>query len=523
MKATIKVKLLAGFIVVLTLTFVVGLVAIFSMNSIQKSAVNVQGNWLPSILKIDNIKTDFNEVRVGLHQIILESEPDKIASVQATITKSKENVQKAVKDYAAFVNSPEEQSIYDDVVKSMTAYLNQTDTVIQFATKNEDKQAYGVIEQNRNFRIQTTDAFDKWIAYNNVGSKAEVDSAVDSNQTGTTLIIIFGVIAIVIGITIALYMSSNISNTVQSLLSVVMKASAGDLREKATAKTKDELGALADAFNGMLDNLRALISQTISSSQNVAAAAEEISATTEQIAKGSMHQAESTQTVNSLFRELSLAIDSVAQNAEVVAELSEQTRHGAKEGGVAVQASITSMGNVSKQMSLLEQDAMKIGQIIEVIDDIADQTNLLALNAAIEAARAGEQGRGFAVVAEEVRKLAERSGEATKQIASIIKGMQTNTDLSVKAVSEAADLSERTGIQFDNIVRMVANTASQVSEIAAASEQQSAQSEEVLNFIQNIAAVSQESAAAAEETASSSQSLAALADDLNQSVANFKV
>ncbi|OPH60268.1 hypothetical protein BC351_17370 [Paenibacillus ferrarius] len=523
MRATIKMKLLISFIIVLALTFTVGLVAILKMNAIQTSAMHVQSNWLPSIIKIDEIKSSFSEVRVGIHQIILETEPDTIISAQNTINKNKENLNAELKEYAGLVNSPEERSIYDQIVKVINAYTDQTDTIIQYSLKNEDKQAFDIVVQIRPYRIQATELFDKWVDYNKAGAKKEVDTAVEQNKTGTLTIVILGVIAMIIGISVALVLSGSISRTVQSLLSVVTKASAGDLRDKAIVKTKDELGSLASSFNEMLDNLRALIGQTVSSSQNVAAAAEEISATTEQIATGSMHQAESTQTVNHLFKELSVAIDSVARNAEIVAEMSEKTRNGAKEGGIAVQASITSMGNVSKQMSLLEQDAMKIGQIIEVIDDIADQTNLLALNAAIEAARAGEQGRGFAVVAEEVRKLAERSGEATKQIAIIIKGMQTNTDLSVKAVSEAADLSERTGIQFDNIVHMVANTAQQVSEIAAASEEQSAQSEEVLTYIQNIAAVSQQSAAAAEETASSSQSLARLADDLNQSVSNFKV
>ena len=122
------------------------------------------------------------------------------------------------------------------------------------------------------------------------------------------------------------------------------------------------------------------------------------------------------------------------------------------------------------KMAKLEEDSRKIGDIIEVIDDIAEQTNLLALNAAIEAARAGEQGRGFAVVADEVRKLAERSGEATKEITTIIKVMQENTRQSVQAVSDSVEQSSKTGQAFDQIIEMVNNSSQKVNEIAAACE-----------------------------------------------------
>ncbi|WP_308637118.1 methyl-accepting chemotaxis protein [Paenibacillus silvisoli] len=303
---------------------------------------------------------------------------------------------------------------------------------------------------------------------------------------------------------------------------IELSGNKGDLTVRLQAGTKDEVGMLSSAFNSLMDNLQRLIVQAKQSARGVSALAHEMSAASLEQAQGSMSQADATQSVKALFKQLSDEIDAVTNNAEEAVRLTQMTQQNAEAGVDTVSASIRSMNQLSNQISLLERDSRQVEEIIEVINGIAEQTNLLALNAAIEAARAGDQGRGFAVVADEVRNLAERSIEATKQITAIISGMQNNMKQSVKAVSETAGLFENTGHSFNSINTMIQNTAQQVSNIASASEQQNDKSKQLLHSIEQIAFLSHESAAASEKSSDSTHSLVGLAEELNQSVSSFK-
>ncbi|AZN42492.1 methyl-accepting chemotaxis protein [Paenibacillus albus] len=297
----------------------------------------------------------------------------------------------------------------------------------------------------------------------------------------------------------------------------------GDLTVQFDVNSNNEIGKIASGVQSMVQQVYQMIRTIAETSHSLTASTNEISVTTEEVARGSMVQAESAQTATELVKKLTDAASQVSKRAQEAVELTVQTNSGAEAGGEAVRRTIESMENLMDRMSKLEKDSNQIGMIIQVINEISEQTNLLALNAAIEAARAGEQGRGFAVVADEVRKLAERSSDSTKQIVSIIAGMQNSTQESVDAVRETADLSRQTGQELERIIAMVGEVARQSEGIATESQKQVSGAQEAMREIESIAAVSEEAAAAAEETAGSSHTLSTLSESLNEVVKKFKV
>ncbi|MBP1154948.1 MULTISPECIES: methyl-accepting chemotaxis protein [unclassified Paenibacillus] len=519
-----SVKLISAFVFMAILLACVGFFGLNNMGKLNDEITITYNDRLIPINDLSSSQILYQRIRVNIRDMnFVANTPEAKNNYEQRIQELKIQIDANIDKYSKTGLDSQAQELLKKFDPAWQAYKGILDQAIQSAHAGDVEGYLRLAPGFREVGDQAETILQELISLNiQTAEKAnqEANATYASSRTITITIILA---SLLFSIGFGYFISQIISRPLNRVVGLVDKVAGGDLRETADIDTKDEIGQLANSINDMVLSLRTTVSGIMASAESVAAASQQISATTEEIASGTTSQANDAQTMNELFKELSNAIDSVAKGAEQASELSNSTVGIAQEGGKVVRFSIEGMQLVNQQMSRLEEDSNKIGEIIEVIDDIAEQTNLLALNAAIEAARAGDQGRGFAVVADEVRKLAERSGEATKQITAIIKGMQVNTQQSVKAVGEGVVSSQKTGEAFEHIITMVNESAHKVTEIAAASEEQSAQSSEVLASIESISASTEEAAAASEETASTAQSLAGLADELNSAVSIFRV
>ncbi len=311
----------------------------------------------------------------------------------------------------------------------------------------------------------------------------------------------------------------------------------GDLTIRMHGEYNGDLAKLKSDINTLAESLDNLISEVFDAVHTAASSAVEISATAESLAAASQEQSAQADEVASAVEQMSRTVTENAMSANKTAEVAQLNGQAATEGGAVVSQTVSKMRDIASvvknsadNIQKLGESSKQIGEIISVIDDIADQTNLLALNAAIEAARAGEQGRGFAVVADEVRKLAERTTEATKQIASMIKGIQSETEGAVVAmnrgneeVKSGIELADKAGASLQQILASTQEVLDMINQIAAASEEQSATSEQISKNVVSISKVTSDSAHRVEDVAHTSDELAKMTEQLIQLMNKFKV
>ncbi|MFP3388866.1 methyl-accepting chemotaxis protein [Brevibacillus sp. SIMBA_040] len=392
---------------------------------------------------------------------------------------------------------------------------------------------------------------------------ASITEAVSGVNTLAMVIVLAVVVAVS---AIAYIIAQQITRPIVEVAQVANRISEGELTvQPLQIRTKDEVGALSQSVNTMVENLRTIIQQVNATASDLASSAEQLSVnaehtskateqiatTIQEVAYGAEKQVKSVENSVAAMQEVSGGAKQVSTNAQYATESAVEASQIAIEGNQALQVVVSQMHsiddtvtNIAEIVKRLGNSSQEIGQIVQVITAIAEQTNLLALNAAIEAARAGEQGRGFAVVADEVRKLAEQSAQSAQQIEKLISAIQLESNQAVlsmekgtKEVALGLEVVNNAGKSFEQIQDAVSQVASQIQEVKTYSVQMSAGTEQVVELVsiieevaensadgtQNVSAATEEQLAAMEEVTSSAGNLARIAEELQSHVSRFKL
>ncbi len=328
-----------------------------------------------------------------------------------------------------------------------------------------------------------------------IASSATLDDFLRNVNTIRNIVFGVTILSLIVAFVILFYTTRRIVQPLLEGVTFSKRISGGDLTDRVSVNTKDEIGDLAHSLNSMADNLTELVREIQNSVEQVASSSEELSASAQNLANNSTEQASSLEETSASIKTLSQSVDENANNARETRQITTQAATEAEEGGKAVVETVDAMKKIAEQ--------------ITIVDDIADQTNLLALNAAIEAARAGELGKGFAVVAVEVRKLAERSQVASKQISEL--------------AQDSVQRAEAAGQVIQNLVPSIQKASEMVVKIAEACEKQANESEQITNAVEQLDEATQQNSATSEESASASEELSSQAQMLSSLINRFRI
>ncbi|MDQ4625789.1 methyl-accepting chemotaxis protein [Janthinobacterium lividum] len=506
----IGVRLGGGFAAVLLLLTSLTVVGIVQMQSASKETdalVNVKvrnerliGEWT-KVIEVNAARTAAAwKVSDPEHQKQFEQEMA-VSSARATEIQN---------DIGKSELSADEQALYQEVLSTRKAYTEVRKNV--FKAKNAGdlelgKRLYeGDMAVKRDIYLASLKKLELLEAKLLDETAAQIRSRYEN---GRMLLISLGVVAILLGIACAYWITRSITRPITRAVEVAEAVSAGDLTSHIVVESRDETGQLMHALKNMNDKLVSIVGQVRAGTESISTASSEIAAGNLDLSSRTEEQASSLEETASSMEELTSTVKLNADNARSANQLAIDASQIASKGGVVVSEVVSTMGSIN-------DSSRKIVDIISVIDAIAFQTNILALNAAVEAARAGEQGRGFAVVASEVRNLAQRSSAAAKEIKGLI-------DDSVQKVEAGSQLVDKAGRTMDEIVQSISHVTQIMNQITDASDEQRAGIEQVNQAIGQMDQVTQQNAALVEEAAAAAESMQEQAAKLADVVGLFKL
>ncbi|ACV65005.1 methyl-accepting chemotaxis sensory transducer [Desulfofarcimen acetoxidans DSM 771] len=515
-------KIITSFVLVLLIASIASLIAVIQFTDINSEIVELDKNMLPQYYDTVELSKSIDEQVMSLRAYMIYGD-DKFAQQFVDVSKKSSDLEVQI------INATQQQKDKD----IMTKIKNSNDEYTRICIENVIPSVKaGDIEAAKDGGMtvlsnyqETQKLLNDYYAQKNEEIANVVGSINNHANSAKNLIIIFAIAAIVLAMVIAVLLTRMITKPIIETTEEMYKMSEqNDLTERQlVVNSNDEIGILRTAFNKMLISVRKMVLEIKESSTNLAAHSEELSATSEQVTSA-------VQEVVATINQLAVTVDEQNSSTSQVNLTAVEMSDNARQGSQAVESTMQKMNLINSSVvdsttviTDLAKKSHEIGLILDVITNIASQTNLLALNAAIEAARAGDAGRGFAVVAEEVRKLAEQSASATKDIADIVREIRDQTGLAVNSMEEVTtvvkdgvSVSEQTGNVLSKLIEEIEQVSSMVDEISKGTENTS-------NMAQSLAAASQQTNANVEQVSSSAQELTSMAERLQGMTEMYKL
>ncbi|WP_122316482.1 methyl-accepting chemotaxis protein [Pseudomonas cichorii] len=527
-----------GFAFIAILVIGLGIFALNRMSIIRQATTDLETNMLPSISYLGEVDENLLLLRIMSFRYLINREPELVQETEARAQLLTQKLKKAESSYAALPSDGEEKEVYKKFQVALVDFLSIQQTAMALSRSNDLDALRTLI--NGQMKVATDLISSQLEQLININKQSAQDASNRSSVhfgNANTAIILVSVLAALLTVLLAWLLTRSIVMPLARAVRAAQEISDGNLTRHIEVDGKDEPARLLAALVLMQQNLRKTIEQISGSATQLASAAEELSAVTEESSRGLQRQNDELEQAATAVNQMTAAVEEVARNAVSTSQASQQSNETARQGRdkvvETVKAIQTMTHDVQSTSSLVEGLAVQgreIGKVLDVIRAIAEQTNLLALNAAIEAARAGEAGRGFAVVADEVRALAHRTAQSTREIEQMVAGIQSGTGQAVESMTlntgrtrTTLDLAQAAGDALEQITDAISQINERNLVIASASEQQAQVSREVDRNLVNIRDLANQSAAGANQTSAASHELSRLAVGLNTMVGRFVI
>ncbi|HHQ4543176.1 methyl-accepting chemotaxis protein [Aeromonas veronii] len=532
-------KIAVVFAVIAAVNVLFGVFLSSELRGVRDRVLNFTDSTLPSVLSVETLLYDVSYVRRAQFALLMVNDA---ADLQARRSRIQQNIQKvdnAFHVYEATVGDEYERQVFNRARQEWQRYLSSVNVVDQLLIQGDLEQAKAQLFQSNPIYGELEKAVNGLVEVNLGFVKENRSSLLGSVSMVTTFAMVSIGALLIFMVAMTWFLTRQICLPLQAVVAQANAIAAGDLTHQLERQHigRDELGMLAKASLKMQDNLRGLIEEVVAAVTQLGAAIDEVSAVSEQSAKGIQSQQQEISLVATAMTQMKATVADVAGNTEHTSESASAANTLARKGNQDVQRSLVAITRVAEEIEQagtlvaeLERESAQINVVVDVIRSIADQTNLLALNAAIEAARAGEQGRGFAVVADEVRTLAGRTQASTGEIVAIIETLQSRanqakevTGLSCDMIRQCVAQSEQTGTGIQQIEEAVAQIADMAIQIASACGEQDAVSDELGRNVERINESANEVALGADHTARACLELSQLAVGLKQTIGRFRL